>query len=153
MQLAVSISQFSCVRLFVTSWTAALQVSCPTPTPRAYSNSSASNQWCHLAISSSVVPFSSHFQSFPASGYFPMSWFVTSGGQSIGVSASPSVLPMNIQDWLPLGWIVVSPCCPRNSQESSSIPQFKSISSSALSFLYSATLMSIHSYWKNHSFD
>ena len=104
MQLAVSISQFSCVWLFVTSWTAALQVSCPTPTPRAYSNSSASNQWCHLAISSSVVPFSSHFQSFPASGYFPMSRFFTSGGQSIGVSASPSVLPMNIQDWSPSGW-------------------------------------------------
>ena len=62
------------------------------------------SQWCHPTISSSVIPFSSCFQSFPASGSFPMSQFFTSGGQSIGVSASPSVLPMNIQDWFPLGW-------------------------------------------------
>ena len=76
-------------------------------TPGAYSNSCPSSWWCHPTISSSVVPFSSHLQSFPASGSFPMSQFFTSGGQKVlGASASTSVLPMNIQDWLPLGWIV-----------------------------------------------
>ena len=77
---------------------------CPSPTPGVYSNSCASSWWCHPAISSSVVPFSSCLQSFPASGSFQMSQFFASGGQSIGVSASTSVLPMKIQDWFPLGW-------------------------------------------------
>ena len=77
---------------------------CPSPTPRAYSNSCPSSQWCHPTISSPVLPFSSHLQSFPASGAFQMSQFFTSGGQSVGVSASVSVLPMNIQDWLTLEW-------------------------------------------------
>ena len=77
---------------------------CPSPTPRAYSNSCPSSQWCHPPISSSVVPFCSCLQSCPASGSFPISQFFTSGGQSIGVSASASVLPMNIQGWFPLGW-------------------------------------------------
>ena len=77
---------------------------CPSPTPGTYSNSCPLSQWCHPTISSSVVPFSSRLQSFPASGSFPMSQFFTSGGQSIGVSASASVLPVNIQDWFPLGW-------------------------------------------------
>ena len=77
---------------------------CPSPTPRVYSNSCPLSQWCHPTISSSVVPFSSHLESFPASGYFPMSQFFASGGQSIGVSASASVLPVNIQDLFPLGW-------------------------------------------------
>ena len=77
---------------------------CPSPTPGVYSNSCPMSQWCHPTISSSVVPFSSCLQSFPASGSFPMSQFFTSDGQSIGVSASASVLPMNIQDWSPLGW-------------------------------------------------
>ena len=76
---------------------------CPSPTPRAYSNSCPLIWWCHPAISSSVVPFSSCPRSFPASGSFPMSQFFASGGQSIGVSASASVLPMSIQDWFPLG--------------------------------------------------
>ena len=77
---------------------------CASPTPRVYSNSGPLSQWCHPTISSSVVPFSSHLQSFPASGPFQMSQFFTSGSQSIGVSASASVLPMNIQDCFPLGW-------------------------------------------------
>jgi len=77
---------------------------CPSPTPTVYSNSCQLSRWCHPTISSSVVPFSSHLQSFPASGSFQMSQFFTSGGQSIGVSASASVLPINIQDWFPLGW-------------------------------------------------
>ena len=77
---------------------------CPSPTPRIYSNSCSLSRWCHPTISSSVVPFSTCLQSFPASGSFQMSQLFTSGGQSIGVSASTSVLPMNIQDWFPLGW-------------------------------------------------
>ena len=108
------------VWLFATPWTAAHQVSL-SPIPRAYSNSCPSHQWCHPAISSSVVPFS-HLQSFPASGSFPVSQFFTSGCQSIGVSASTSVLPMNIQDWFPLG-LTGSPCSSRDSQESSPTSQ------------------------------
>ena len=77
---------------------------CSSPTPEVYLNSCPLSRWCHPTISFSVVPFSSHHQSFPASGSFQMSPFFTSGGQSIWVSASTSVLPMNIQDWFPLGW-------------------------------------------------
>ena len=77
---------------------------CLLPTPRVHPNSCPSSQWCHPAISSSVIPFSSCPQSLPASGSFPMSQLFASGGQSIGLSASPSVLPMNTQDWSPLGW-------------------------------------------------
>ena len=78
---------------------------CPSPTPRVYSNSCPLSRWCHPAISSSVVPFSSHLQSFPASRSFQMSQLFASGGQRTGVSTSTWVLPMNIQDWFPLGWI------------------------------------------------
>ena len=77
---------------------------CPSPTPRVHPNSCPLSWWCHLAISSSLIPFSSCPQSFPASGSFQMSQLFASGGQSIRVSASTSVLPMNIQDWSPLGW-------------------------------------------------
>ena len=77
---------------------------CPSPTPRVYSNSCPSSQWCHPTISSSVIPLSLCRQSFPASGSFPMSQLFASGGQSIGVSASTSFLPMNTQDWSPLQW-------------------------------------------------
>ena len=77
---------------------------CPSPAPRTCLNSCPSSWWCHPTISFSVVPFSSCLQSFPASGSFPVSQFFASGGQSIGVSASTSVLPMNTQDWFPLGW-------------------------------------------------
>ena len=77
---------------------------CSSPTPGVYSNSCPLNQWCHPTISSSVIPCSSHLQSFPESESFQMRQFFTSGGQSIGVSVSTSVLPMNIQDWSPLGW-------------------------------------------------
>ena len=76
---------------------------CPSPTPRACSNSCPLSLWCHTTISSSVIPFSSCLQSFPASGSFPMSQFFASGGQRIRVSASASVLPVTIQDWFPLG--------------------------------------------------
>ena len=125
---------------------------CPSLSHGVCSNSSPLSRWCHPTISSSVILFPSHLQSFPATGSFPMSQFFTSGGQSIGVSASALVLLMNIQDWFPLGltgWISLQS---RDSQESSPTPQFKSINSLALSFLYSPTLTSIHDYWKNHSF-
>ena len=81
-----------------------IRLSCPSPSPGACSNSCPSCQRCHPTISPSVIPFSSCLQSFPASGSFLMCQFFASGGQSIGVSASASVLPMNIQDWFPLGW-------------------------------------------------
>ena len=77
---------------------------CPSPTPGAYSNSRPLSQWCYPTISSSVIPFSSEYLSFTASGSFQMSQLFASGGQSTGVSASASVLSMNIQDWFPLGW-------------------------------------------------
>ena len=102
-----------------TSWTAARQASlCFTIS--MFINSSP-NQWFHPTILSSVTPFSSCPQSFPASGSFPVSRLFASGGQSIGASASASVLPMNIHDWFPLGWMVRSPCSSRDSQESSSM--------------------------------
>ena len=116
---------------------------CPSPCPRACSNSCPSSQWCHPTISSSVIHFSSCLQSFLASGSFQMSQFFISGGQIVGVSASASVLPMNIQDWIFLGWTDWSSCSLRDSQESSPTPQFKTINSLALSFLYSSTLTSV----------
>ena len=100
-------------------------------------------------VSDAIQP--SHPLSSPSPGSFPMSQFLTSGGQSVGISASASVLPMNIQDWFPLGWTGwIS--LQSKGLESSPIPQFKTISSSALSFLYGSALTSIHDYWKNHSF-
>ena len=80
------------------------RLTCPSPTPEACSNSCPLSQWCHPTVSSSVIPFFSCPQSFPASGSFQMSQLFASRGQSIGVSASTWVLPMNIQDWVPLGW-------------------------------------------------
>ena len=115
---------------------------CTSPTLRAYSSSCPSSQWCYPTISFPVIPFSACLQSFPASEFFPMNQFFTSGGQSIGVSASISVLPMNIQDWFPLGWTGWISLQSKVSQESSPTPQLKSINSSALRFLYSPTLIS-----------
>ena len=103
--------QFSCSVMSNSLWTHGLQHTrppCPSPPPRVYLNSYPSSWWCHPTISSSVIPFSSHLQSFPTSGSFQMSQFFASGCQSIGVLASASVLPMNIQDWFLLGltgWI------------------------------------------------
>ena len=124
---------------------------CPPLSPRVSSNSCPLSWWCHPTISSSVTPFSSCPQSFPASGPFPLSQFFTSGGQSTGASASLSVLPVNTQGWFPLGW-TGSPCSPRDSQESSPA-QFQSISSLALTLPYGLILKSVHDYWKNHSSD
>ena len=99
--------QFSYSVVSDSLWPHGLQHSrlpCPSPTPGAYLNSRPLSRWCHPTISSSVVPFSSCLQSSPASGSFTMSQFFTSGGQRIAISASASVLPMNIQGWFPLGW-------------------------------------------------
>ena len=126
---------------------------CPSPNSGVHSNSCPSSRWCHPAISSSVVPISSCPQSLPASGSFPMSQLFAWGGQSIGVSALVSVLPMNTQEWSPLGWTGWTSLQTRDSQESSPTPQFKSINSSVFSFLHSPNLTSIHDYWKNHSLD
>ena len=116
----------------------------PSPIPGGYSNSCSSHWWCHPAIPSWVIPFSSRLQSFPASGSFPMSQFFASGGQSIGASASASVLPMNIQDWFPLRWTGWTSLSPRvfsnttvqNHQFFSALPS------------YGPTLTSIYDYWK-----
>ena len=126
---------------------------CPSQTPRTYPNSCPLSQWCHPTISASVLTFSPCPQSFPASGAFPMSQLFSWGGQSIGVSASTSVLLMNTRTDLLQNGLVGSPCSPRDSQESSPTSQFKSINSSALSFLYGPTLTFIHDYWKNRSLD
>ena len=124
----------------------------PSPIPRADSNSCPLSQWCHPTISSSAVPFSFCLQSFPASGSFPVSQFFASGGQSIGVSASASVLPMNIQDWFPLGWTGWFSMQSKGlsavfSNTTVQKHQFFSAQNSI-----SPTLTSIHDYWKNHSF-
>ena len=154
--LYISSVQFSGSVMSHSFWLHGLQHAsppCPSPTPRVYPNSCPSSQWCYPTISSSVVPFSSCLQSFPASGSFPLSQFFESGGQSIAALTSKSVLPMNIQGWFPLGLIGWSPCSPRDSQESSPAPQFESINSLALSLLYGSTLTSVHNYWKNHNCD
>ena len=148
-----SVQLLSHVGLFATLWTTVCQASL----------SIASSQTLFKLMSIESVMPSNHLilcrpllllpQAFPASVSFQMGQFLTSGGQSIGASASASVLPLSIQDWFPLGWTGWNPCCPRDYQESSPTPQFKSISSFMLTFLYSPTLTSIHGYWKNHSFD
>ena len=99
-----SVQSISHVQLFVTPWTAACQASLSITNSQSCSTSCPLNWWCHPTISSSVTPFSSCFQSFPASGSFPMSQFFATGGQCIGALASALVLPMNIEDWFPLGW-------------------------------------------------
>ena len=122
---------------------------CPSTTPGVYSNSCPIGWWCHPAISSSVIPFSSCLQFFPASGCFQMSQFFTSGGQSIGVSALASVLPMNIQDWFPLGWTSWTSLESKGLSRVFSNTTVQKHQFFGLSFLYSPTLTSIHDYWKN----
>ena len=123
---------------------------CPSPTPRVCSNSCPWSQWCHPNISSSVVPIASHLQSFPAYGFFLMSQFFASGGQSIGASASTSVFPMNISfrtDWLDL--LAVQATLKSLLQHHSSKASILLCSG----FLYSPTFTYIHDYWKNHTSD
>ena len=126
---------------------------CPSPSPGACSNTCPLNLWCHPTILSSVVPFSSCLQCFPASGYFPISQLFPTGSQTVGASASALVLPINIPGLYALGLTGLISLSPMDSQESSPTPQFKSINSSALSSLHSPTLTSIHDHRKNHSLD
>ena len=136
----------------VTPWTAACQASLSIINSGIYPNSGPLSRWCHPTFSSSVVPFSSCPQSFPALGSFPMSQFFTSGGQSIGVSASASVLPVNIQDWFPLGWTGLIAL---QSKELSRV--FSNTTVRKHQFfplrLYDPTFTSVLDYLKNHSFD
>ena len=124
---------------------------CPSPTAGVYPNPCPLSRWCHLTISSSVIPFSS-LQTFWASGSFQMSQFFESGGQSTGVSASASVLPMNIQHWSPLG---LTGLVSLQSEGLSRIfynTTVKKHQFLGAVFFYGPTLTSIHNYWKNHSF-
>ena len=127
---------------------------CPSSTPRIYSNSCPLSLWCHPTISSSVIPFSSCPQSFPASGSFLTSWLFASSGPSIGASASASVLPMDIQDWFTLGWTGWISLQSKGRTLKSLIEHH---SSKASILLCSAYFMVQHShpydYWKNHRFD
>ena len=128
---------------------------CPSSTPGVHPDSRSWSQWCHPAISSSVVPFSSCPQSLPGSESFPMTQLFTWGGQSTGVSALASFLPKKSQGWLislRMDWLDLL-AIQGTLQESSPTPQFKSINSSALSLLYSPTLTSIHDHRKNRSLD
>ena len=126
---------------------------CPSPTPGVYSNSRPLSQWYHPIMSSSVIPFSSCPQSFPASGSFLMSQLFSSGGQSIGVSVSASGLPMNTQDWFPLGWTGQISLQSKGLSRVFFNTTVENINSLALSFLYSQTLTPTHDYWKNRSLD
>ena len=126
---------------------------CPSPTSGVYPNPCTLNRWCHPVISSSVVPFSSFPQSFPASESFRTSQLFASGGQSIGVSASTSVLPMNTQDWSPLGWTGWIFLQSKGLSRVFSKTTVQKHQFLALSFLHSPTLTSIHDHWKNHSLD
>ena len=149
-QLVQSLSH---VRLSATPWTAAHRLPCPSLSPGVCTNSCPLSQWCHPTISSSVIPFSSCPQSFPASGSFPVSQFFTSGGQSIGVSGSASVLPENIQDWFLLGWTGWISLLSKGLLRVFSNNTVQRHQFLRLSFLYSPILTSIPDYWKNHSLD
>ena len=125
---------------------------CPSSTAGVHPNSCSLSQWRHPTISSSVVPFSSSLQTFPASGSFLMSQFFASGGQNIGVSALASVLPMNIQDWSSLGctnWITLQSKGFSRVFSNTTVQKHQFF---VVCFLYSPTLTSIHDYWKNQSF-
>ena len=124
---------------------------CPSPTPRVYPNSCPLSQWCHPAISSSVVPFSYCPQSLPASESFLMTQLFTWGGQVLEFQLQHQSFQRTPRTDFLLNGLVESPCSPRDSQESSPTPQFKSINSLALNLLHSPILTFIHDHWKNHS--
>ena len=149
------LQSLSHVRLFAIPWTAACQASLsPSPSPRACSNPCPLYQWCHPTIWSSVVPFSSCLQSFPASGSFLMSrCLFASGGQSVGALVSVSVLLMNTQDWSPLGWTGWTSLHPKGLSGVFSNTTVQKHQFFSLQFLHSPTVTSIHDYWQNHSLD
>ena len=154
--LAAVAVQFSRSIVSHSLWPHGLQrakLPCPSPTPGACSNSGPSSRWCHPTVSSSVVPFSSCLQSLQASWSFLMNQSFASGSQSIGVSASASVLPMNIQDWFPLGLTGLISLQSKGLSRVFCNTTVQKHQFSVLSLLYGPTLTSIHDYWKNHSFD
>ena len=139
---AFSSVQFRCSVVSNSLWPHGLQhakLPCPSPIPRPCSKSFPLSWWCYPTVSSSAIPFSSCLWSFPASGFFPVNQFLASGAKVLKLQLH-HVLPMTIQYWFPLDWLVWSPCSPKDSQDSSPTPQFKSINC-------------IPAYWKNHSFD
>ena len=155
-QASVSSAEFSCSVMSDSSRPHELQHAkppCPSPTPGVYSNSWSLSRWCHPAISSSVVPFSSCLQSFPASGSFPMSQLFSWGGQRTDVSASASVLPMNTQDLSPsgwTGWISLQFKGPSRVFSNTIIQKHQFFGAQLFS---QSNLTSIHDHWKNHSLD
>ena len=126
---------------------------CPSPTPRVHPNPGPSSRWCHPTITSSVVPFASCPQSFPASGSFPMSQLFASGGQSIGVSASTSDLPMNTQDWSPLGWTGWISLQSKGLSRVFTNTRVQKHQVFGAQLFFIPTLTSIHDHRKNHSLD
>ena len=144
------LSLICCVQLLWPQGLESVRLLCPWDSP-----GKNTRVGCHalLNVQSSVVPFSSCLQSFPALGSFPVSQFFTSGGQSIGVSASASVLPMNIQDWSPLGWTGWISLQSKGLSRVFSSTTVQKHHFLALSFLYSPTLTYVHDCWKNHSLD
>ena len=151
--MGYSDQSLSHVRRFATPWTAAHQASLSITTPGVHSDSRPSNQWCHPAISSSVVPFSSC--PHPSQHQSLFQWVNSSYEVAKVLEFQPQhqSFQRTPRTGLLHEWLVGSPCSPRDSQESSPTPQFKSINSSLLSFLHSPTLTSIHDHWKNHSLD
>ena len=145
----------SVAQLYPTLWDPMkhIRLPCPSPSPGACSNSYPLSQWCHPTTSSSVIPFSSCLQSFPASGSFPMSQFFASHGQRIGISASTSVLPMSIQDWFPLewtGWISLQSKGLSRVFSNTTVQKHQFFGAQP-SLLSSSHI--VHDYWKIHTFD
>ena len=147
------IAQFiSCVWLFAHGQQHT-KLSCPLPSPRVLSNSCPLSRWCHPTITFSVTPFSSCLQSFPASGSFPVSQLFASGGQSIGVSVSASVLPINIWDWFPLGLTALISLLSKGLSRVFSNTTVQKHQFFGAQLSSRPTLTSIHDHWKNHSLD
>ena len=138
------------------SWLCGLQharLPCPSASPRVYSNSCPLSRWCHPTISSSVIPFSSCLQSFPASVSFPKSQMLTSGGQSTGASTSASVLPKSIQGWFPLRLTGLITLLSKGLSRVFSNTTVQSVSYSVFCLLYYPALISVHDNWEDHSLD
>ena len=148
-----SVQLLSHVWLFATPWTAACQASLSITNSVVHSNSYPSSPWCHPTISSSAIPFSSCLQSFPASGSFLMSHFFTSVAKVFEFQLQHQSFQRIFQNDFLWNWLVWSSCSPRDSQQSSPTPWFKSISSLVLSFLYGPVFTCTYDYWKNHNFD
>ena len=126
---------------------------CPSPSPRVCTNSCLLSRWCHPTISSSVTPLSSCPQSFPAPGSFPVSWLFESGAKVLELQLQHQSFQWIFSTDFLYNWLLWSPWCPRDSQESSPAPQFNSINSLVRSLLYGPTLKSVRDYWKNHTFN